>query len=124
MKSYHEGQVIAAANVLLSQEGAGREWIALAAPEQGNLRDRVKAILDAADSAAKAHHEEHIITARIWKRTSTEEWVLELAGTINDANFTSTHTQAGTLAPQDVAGLPEHYEWHERLVAAGLAEEV
>lgn len=49
------------------------------------------------------------LTARVWFRTSTNEWVLELDGVINDTNFTSRHTQPAELAPEDVVGLPTLY---------------
>lgn len=49
------------------------------------------------------------ISASIWKRESTQEWVLELSGTINDTDFTSRHTEPLTTRLEDVAGLPSLY---------------
>lgn len=54
--------------------------------------------------------EEYPISARIWKRERTGEWVLELSGSINDTCFTSRHTEPLSIAPEDVCGLPSLYE--------------
>jgi hypothetical protein len=121
MKSYTEAQVSAAADILLSQEGDPRRWSTTSTADQSTLRDRVKAILHAADAASKIYEEEHIISARIWKRR--EEWVLELSGAINDTAFNVRHTTSGMIPPEDVVDLVDHYAWHDRLVAAGLAKE-
>ena len=50
------------------------------------------------------------ITGKIWYRKSTDEWVLELEGSINDTHFISRHTEPGITAPEDVAGLPSLYK--------------
>jgi hypothetical protein len=121
MKSYTEAQVEAAANVLLSQEGDPKRWDTNSTGDQSILRDRVTAILHAADAASKVYEEEHIISARILKRR--EEWVLELSGAINDTAFNVRHATPGTIPPEDVVDLANHYAWHTRLVAAGLAKE-
>lgn len=52
----------------------------------------------------------HRLKAFIWKRDSTEEWVLELSGSINDTFFINKHTQSLHVAPEDVAGLPSLYK--------------
>jgi len=52
---------------------------------------------------------EYPLSARIWFRESTDEWVLELSGEFNDCNFTSRHTQPKETPPEDVAGLPSLY---------------
>lgn len=51
----------------------------------------------------------HRLKALIWKRESTQEWVLELSGSINDTFFINKHTQPLDIAPEDVAGLPTLY---------------
>lgn len=51
----------------------------------------------------------HRLKAFIWKRKSTEEWVLELTGAINDTWFSNRHTQPLDIAPEDVAALPTLY---------------
>jgi hypothetical protein len=52
----------------------------------------------------------HRLKAFIWKRDSTEEWVLELSGAINDTFFINKHTEPLHVAPEDVAGLPSLYK--------------
>lgn len=49
------------------------------------------------------------LKAKIWARKSTNEWVLEIDGVINDCNFSVRHTEPLTLKPEDVAGLPSLY---------------
>lgn len=46
----------------------------------------------------------------VWRRESTQEWVLELNGEINDCFFTSRHSQPLSVKPEDVPGLPSLYE--------------
>lgn len=46
------------------------------------------------------------LDACVWFRESTGEWVLEIAGAINDTSLVSRHTQPGDLSPEDVPGLP------------------
>jgi len=53
--------------------------------------------------------ERYELDAYIWKRESTQEWVLELSGTIGDAHFISRHCEPLTTPPEDVAGLPSMY---------------
>ena len=50
------------------------------------------------------------ITGKVWYRESTDEWVLELEGSINDTHFISRHAEPGNTAPEDVAGLPSLYK--------------
>jgi hypothetical protein len=57
------------------------------------------------------------LNAHIWKRESTQEWVLEISGEINGTNFICRHSQPLTLAVEDVAGLDELYREHESLKA-------
>lgn len=49
------------------------------------------------------------ITGSVWFRESTQEWVLELQGTINGCDFTNRHTEPRKTKPEDVAGLPSLY---------------
>lgn len=46
------------------------------------------------------------LDACVWFRKSTGEWVLEIAGEINDTSLSCRHTQPGDLAPEEVPGLP------------------
>jgi hypothetical protein len=55
-------------------------------------------------------HDGYPVTGRIWFRESTNEWVLEIQGEINDCSFASRHTQPAHIAPEDVAGLPALYD--------------
>ena len=50
------------------------------------------------------------ITGKVWYRESTDEWVLELEGSINDTHFISRHTEPGNTAPEDVPSLPSLYK--------------
>jgi hypothetical protein len=56
------------------------------------------------------------ITGKVWYRESTDEWVLELEGSINDTHFISRHTEPGNIAPEDVAGLPSLYKEETKLM--------
>ncbi len=49
------------------------------------------------------------LSARVWKRESTQEWVLEISGTINDTYLACRHTDPLSTPPQDVPGLPSSY---------------
>lgn len=49
------------------------------------------------------------LNARVWYRRSTDEWVLEIEGTINDTNMVCRHTQPPSVAVEDVPGLPTLY---------------
>lgn len=53
--------------------------------------------------------EAYPLRSHLWHRNSTNEWVLQVEGTINDVAFTAQHTAPGTMAPEDVAGLPHLY---------------
>lgn len=50
------------------------------------------------------------VNGSVWFRESTNEWVLELSGTINETNFTARHTQPAHVAPEDVPGLDTLYD--------------
>jgi len=50
------------------------------------------------------------INGKVWFRESTNEWVLELTGTINDCNFTYRHTAPASEKPEDVPGLGRLYQ--------------
>ncbi len=45
------------------------------------------------------------IEGQVWFRDSTQEWILELYGTINDCSFTCRHTAPKDTNPEDVPGL-------------------
>lgn len=49
------------------------------------------------------------LEAIVYFRGSTDEWVLELTGTINDVSITSRHTAPQALVPEDVPGLSHLY---------------
>lgn len=56
------------------------------------------------------HHE---LDAYLWLRESTNEWVLELSGSINGTSFVTRHPQPASLAPEDAVGLPALYDRSE-----------
>lgn len=49
------------------------------------------------------------LRARVWKRESTQEWVLEIAGTLGDTDMNIRHTQPLSVAYENVPGLPALY---------------
>jgi hypothetical protein len=98
-------------------EAAGvASWLRSVALADGwSLVDRTR-LLSAADTLARhpavqadGKGEAYPLQARIWKRDSTQEWVLEISGSINDTDFTCRHTEPLTTVPEDVAGLPSMY---------------
>lgn len=121
MISMTDAMVIAAAKVRFSQDNADGNWDDLPSNLQDSYCAAARAIVEAAAGADKIYAEEHVISARIWRRR--DEWVLELNGGINDCGFSIRHTQPGSLSPEDALGLPTHYAWEERLIAAGLPTE-
>lgn len=52
---------------------------------------------------------EYPLTGRVYWRGNTNEWVLELNGSINDVSFSCRHPQPAEIAPEDVPGLPSLY---------------
>ena len=46
------------------------------------------------------------LRARVWRRDSTSEWVLEIEGTLGDTYMSVRHTQPLSVAYEDVPGLP------------------
>lgn len=46
------------------------------------------------------------LSSVLWFRRSTNEWVLELDGSINDTGLTIRFPQPGTLTPEEAVGLP------------------
>lgn len=49
------------------------------------------------------------LRAQVWKRESTQEWVLEIAGTLGDTDMNIRHTQPLSVAYENVPGLPTFY---------------
>lgn len=49
------------------------------------------------------------LRAQVWKRESTQEWVLEIAGTLGDTDMNIRHTQPLSVAYENVPGLPTIY---------------
>ncbi len=58
------------------------------------------------------------LDACVWLRESTGEWVLEIAGAINETALCCRHPQPGDLAPEDVPGLPALHALGEEARAA------
>jgi hypothetical protein len=58
------------------------------------------------------------LSAHVFFRKSTDEWVLEIEGSINDTHLSSRHTQPAHTAPENVASLSTLYE------TQALAEEL
>src|SRR5690554_2622083 len=50
------------------------------------------------------------VSGQIFFRESSNEWVLELTGSVNGTEFTARHTQPADIRPEYVAGLPSLYE--------------
>jgi hypothetical protein len=78
------------------------------------LRDRHREGVDAelAAMAAEAKTDEPVawpLRAQVWKRESTQEWVLEIAGTLGDTDMNIRHTQPLSVAYENVPGLPTFY---------------
>ena len=49
------------------------------------------------------------LKAKVWKRENTQEWVLDIEGTLGETNMTCRHTQPLSVAYEDVPGLPTLY---------------
>src|SRR5690554_4647111 len=60
------------------------------------------------------------VSGQIFFRGASNEWVLELTGSVNGTTFTARHTQPADTRPEDVAGLPALYELAPDV--AGLVE--
>lgn len=61
------------------------------------------------EGRARCGSERHELDAYIWRRESTQTWVLEISGTINDTSFIARHSEPLSTPPEDVAGLPSLY---------------
>lgn len=72
------------------------------------------ALAQNAQKKGRCGSERYELDAYIWKRESTQEWVLEISGTINDTTFVDRHTEPLATQPEDVAGLPSLYTHAER----------
>ena len=55
-------------------------------------------------------HEDWPLRAKVWRRDSTSEWVLEISGTLCDTYMHCRHTQPLSVQFEDVPGLPTLYE--------------
>ena len=64
---------------------------------------------DTAAPAPQAQDGRYIIAGSVWFRKSTNEWVLELSGSINDTSFVSRHTQPAEILPENVPSLSTLY---------------
>lgn len=62
------------------------------------------------------------LSALVWKRKSTNEWVLEITGTINDSYVTCRHTQPMSQTPDMVPGLDALYKKLENTRPAAIRE--
>lgn len=77
--------------------------------EMSNEMDMNDRVLAAIDDGCVALYGDHPITGRVWFRKSTNEWVLELSGSINSTSFTARHTQPAEVLPEDVPSLSTLY---------------
>lgn len=57
------------------------------------------------------------ISGSVWFRESTQEWVLELEGSINGTYFIYRYPEPSTTLPEDVPGLPSLYHAADRIQA-------
>lgn len=65
------------------------------------------------------YQDAYVLTARVWFRSSTQEWMLEIEGTINDIHMSCRHPLPPDTRPEDVPGLMALYtriEDQERLI--------
>ena len=60
------------------------------------------------------------LRARVWKRESTQEWVLEIEGTLGDTDMNIRHTQPLSVAYENVPGLHTRYTHRAPSVPDGL----
>jgi hypothetical protein len=58
------------------------------------------------------------LEAFVFARPSTNEWVLDITGSINDVHFTCRHTTPLSMDPAEVPGLPNHYDLLEKSLQA------
>ena len=72
--------------------------------------DQVLYFTATAQTAERGIPGSHPISGQIFFRGASNEWVLELTGSINSTAFTARHTQPADIRPEDVAGLPALYE--------------
>ena len=81
------------------------------------------ACIAATQAPAPAQEVEPIwpLRAKVWKRESTQEWVLDIDGTLGSVNMTCRHTQPLSVAYEDVPGLPALYQAEPQEV--GLTDE-
>lgn len=79
--------------------------------EERVLRNIRKPVIDEVAEADPVDEgpERFDLKAQVWFRESTEEWVLELSGAIDDCFFTSRHTAPKRTRPENVAGLSHLY---------------
>ena len=77
----------------------------------GLRRTHLEALIAAGWGPRKqwGYAEHYPLDACIWKRASTDEWVLEIEGEINETSLACRHPQPSRLLPEDVPGLPERY---------------
>lgn len=57
------------------------------------------------------------LQACLWFRESTQEWILEISGEIDDTSLRCRHTQPADVAPADAPGLPRLYAFEENIRA-------
>lgn len=80
--------------------------------------------LAASPAAPDAGVESYPLSARVWRRESTQEWVLEIEGSIGETWLTCRHTEPLSRNPDEVPGLPSLYEADDEITTlrAQLAE--
>ena len=99
------------AEVAVSDEDIWRLWDSQDSPELSGGPCPVKfarAILALRPQAVV--HEDWPLRAKVWRRDSTSEWVLEISGTLCDTYMHCRHTQPLSVQFEDVPGLPTLYE--------------
>ena len=61
-----------------------------------------------AAAGVRCGDERYELDAYLWRRESTQEWVLELSGAINDTSFTNRFPVPLSYAPEDAVSLPDY----------------
>ena len=75
----------------------------------------IKGVVDNASARREAAEQvEWPLKAKVWKRESTQEWVLEIKGNIGGSNVTCRHTEPLTTELASVPGLPSRYATKRR----------
>lgn len=88
---------------------SANEHLIGAAEHHAAIAEAIAALAPPSGDKPRCGEEHYELDAYIWRRESTQSWVLELSGCINDTTFITRHSEPLTTKPQDVASLPSLY---------------